>query len=319
MTTPLDELLTMRDWLRYAVSRFSAAGLSYGHGTSTPLDEAAFLILSALHLPIDSLDPWLEARLTRGERETVLELIERRIATRKPASYLVSAAYIRGYRFYVDERVIVPRSFIGELVCDIVDDTNPESLPGLHAADVSRVLDLCTGSGCLAVLSAIAFPYANVDAVDISAGALAVAARNVADYGLSDRVTLLQSDLFGKLAGKRYDLIISNPPYVTSEAVAAFPPEYAAEPKIAHHGGDDGLDLVRRILDAAPAHLTEDGMLVVEIGMGRELLQAAYPDLPFVWLDTAESSGEVFQLAAADFQARDKGKPSAGTGKRRKS
>ena len=215
--------------------------------------------------------------------------------------------------------MIVPRSFIGELVCDIVDDTNPESLPGLHAADVSRVLDLCTGSGCLAVLSAIAFPYANVDAVDISAGALAVAARNVADYGLSDRVTLLQSDLFGKLAGKRYDLIISNPPYVTSEAVAAFPPEYAAEPKIAHHGGDDGLDLVRRILDAAPAHLTEDGMLVVEIGMGRELLQAAYPDLPFVWLDTAESSGEVFQLAAADFQARDKGKPSAGTGKRRKS
>lgn len=310
MTSPIDDLITVRDWLRFGVSRFTQAGLSYGHGTSSALDESAFLILSALDLPIDALEPWLDARLTKSERETLASLLEKRIVTRKPAAYLVNTAYIRGYRFHVDERVIVPRSFIAELMCNALDGSASAFLSGLDVENVNRVLDLCTGSGCLAILAAMMFEGARVDAVDISAGALEVAARNVSAYGMGDAIALLQSDLFDKLAGRRYDVIISNPPYVTSEAVAAFPPEYAAEPRIAHLGGDDGLDLVRRIIQAAPDHLTEDGVLVVEVGLGRELIEAEYPDLPFLWLDTEESSGEVFQLAAADFKAR--GKPASG-------
>lgn len=296
-TTDIEDLATLRDWLRYATSRFAEAGLAFGHGTETPLDEAAFLILSALHLPIDQLEPWLEARLTRNERRTVAGLIEVRITTRKPAAYLVNAAWIKGHRFYVDERVIVPRSYIGELLDD-----------GLSAvvADpdgVERVLDLCTGSSCLAILAALAFPNATVDAVDISADALEVAKRNVSDYGLEDRVTLYQSDLFAALGTKTYDLIISNPPYVTAAAVSSFPPEYKAEPQLAHFGGDDGMDLVRRILADAAVHLNPEGMCVVEIGMGRETLETEYPDVPFLWLDTEQSEGEVFALPADALRA----------------
>ncbi len=292
MPRPEDELLTLRDWLRYAVSRFSAAGLSYGHGTDTALDEAAFLILSALSLPIDQLDPWLEARLTSGERARLAALIEQRVTTRKPAPYLVNQAWIRGRPFYVDERVIVPRSYIGELLDDglsaVVAD--PEA--------VTSVLDLCTGSGCLAILAALAFPNATVDAVDVSSEALEVAARNVADYGLEDRLTLHRSDLFSALGGRTYDLVLSNPPYVTAEAVAAFPPEYRAEPELAHLGGADGLDIVRRILKAAADHLNPDGILVVEVGRARAALETEYPSLPFLWLDTEQSEGELFALPA---------------------
>lgn len=306
MPLPTDELLTLRDWLRYAVSRFNAAGLVYGHGTSTALDEAAFLILSALHLPIDALDPWLEARLTAAERKTVFEVIQARITTRKPAPYLVHAAFIRGHKFYVDERVIVPRSFIGEMLAELMEPEAELPSLSLDPDGVSRVLDLCTGSGCLAILAALAYPHATVDAADISKDALAVAQRNVADYGLEDRVRLLQSDLFSTLKGERYDLIISNPPYVTRASVDAFPPEYRAEPELAHLGGDDGLDLVRTILAGAADHLTLDGVLIVEIGQGRELLEAEYPQLPFTWLDTAESSGEVFQIEAAELSGKRK-------------
>jgi ribosomal protein L3 glutamine methyltransferase len=288
----LDDLVTLRDWLRYAVSRFTEADLSYGHGTDTPLDEAAFLILSALSLPIDQLEPWMEARLTRAERGKLASLIEQRIATRKPAPYLVNRAWIRGRPFYVDERVIVPRSYIGELLdgdlSAVVAD--PET--------VASVLDLCTGSGCLAILAALAFPNAAVDGADISKDALEVAARNVADYGLEDRVTLHRSDLFGGLAGRTYDLIISNPPYVTADAVAAFPPEYRAEPELAHLGGADGLDIVRRILRESRKFLKPDGFLVVEVGMTREILETEYPALPFLWLDTEQSEGELFALPA---------------------
>lgn len=288
----LNDLVTIRDWLRYATSRFSEEGLVFGHGTATPVDEAAFLILSALHLPIDQLEPWLEARLTRDERVHLAGLVEMRIETRKPAPYLVNAAWIKGHKFYVDERVIVPRSYIGELLED-----------GLSAAvaepeAVERVLDLCTGSGCLAILAALAFPNADVEAVDISAAALEVAARNVADYGLQDRVTLRKSDLFSELGSSKYDLIISNPPYVTSAAVAAFPPEYKAEPELAHLGGADGMDLVRRILSGAAVHLNTEGVLVVEVGMARDTLETEYPDLPFLWLDTEQSEGELFALPA---------------------
>jgi ribosomal protein L3 glutamine methyltransferase len=295
--TRLADLETVRDWLRYGVSRFRAAGLVFGHGTSTALDEAAFLILSALDLPVDQLDPWLDCRLTRTERTRIAALFDARITTRKPAPYLVNRAYIRGYSFYCDERVIVPRSYIGELLdgelASVVPD--PDS--------ITSVLDLCTGSGCLAILAALTYPNAIVDAVDLSPDALAVAARNVADYGLEGRITLQQSDLFSALGSRRYDLILSNPPYVSAEAIREFPPEYRAEPVLAHAGGEDGLDLVRRILAAAPQHLERDGVLVVEVGTGIDILEDEYPHLPFLWLETEDSSGEVFALTAAELNA----------------
>ena len=291
-------LVTLRDWLRYAVSRFNAAGLAYGHGTADAVDEAAFLILETLHLPVDQFEPWLDARLTIPERQALAEIIEARITTRKPASYLTKSAYIRGHRFYVDERVIVPRSYIGELLDGGLDDIVSE--PGA----VSRILDLCTGGGSLAILAALAFPQAHVDAVDISADALEVAARNVAGYGLGDRVTLHRSDLFASLEGRTYHLILSNPPYVTDAAVRLFPPEFKAEPVLAHAGGGDGLDLVRRILSQAGRHLTASGQLVVEIGQARAVLEAERPDLPFLWLDTEASDGEVFALSASALTAR---------------
>ncbi len=293
----LADLVSVRDWLRYGVSRFRGAGLVFGHGTSTALDEAAFLILSALDLPIDELEPWLDCRLTAEERARIAGLMDARVLTRKPAPYLVNRAYIRGRDFYVDERVIVPRSYIGELL----DGELATVVPDPDA--VTSVLDLCTGSGCLAILAALTYPNAIVDAVDLSADALAVAERNVADYGLQDRVTVQQSDLFSALGSRKYDLIISNPPYVAAEAVAAFPPEYQAEPVIAHAGGHDGLDLVRRILTEATRHLERDGVLVVEVGTGLDILEEEFPQLPFLWLETEDSSGEVFALTASELQA----------------
>lgn len=295
----LDDLVTVRDWLRYAVSHFNASGLVYGHGAATALDEAAYLILHTLHLPVDQLDPWLDARLLAPERDAVREIIETRVSTRKPAPYLTHEAWIGKYSFYVDERVIVPRSYIGELLCRQMEAAGGEWLLGLDPGPVTAVLDLCTGSGCLAILAAMALPEATVDASDISGDALAVADRNVADYGLEQRILLAESDLFAAHRGKVYDLILANPPYVDAEAVAAFPPEYAAEPSLAHAGGDDGLDLVRRILAEAGDHLSPTGTLVVEVGRGRALLEEQFPDLPFVWLDTAGSEGEVLALGAA--------------------
>lgn len=289
---------TPRDWLRYAIGRFRAAGLTFGHGATTALDEAAYLILEGLKLPIDALDPFLDAKLLRSERERLGALIEARVTTRKPAAYLLHRAYIQGVPFYVDERVIVPRSFIGELLMTAFAEEN--ALTGNPEA-VSRALDLCTGGGSLAVLAARVFPNARIDAVDLSADALGVARRNVEEHGLADRVTLIEGDLFEPLNGERYDLILANPPYVDAAAVEAFPPEYAAEPRMAHAGGPDGLDVVRRILKGAPDHLTPDGKLVCEIGRGRELLLRDFPNLPFTWLDTEESTGEVFLLRACDF------------------
>lgn len=290
-----DDLLTVRDWLRYAVTAMTRAHLVFGHGTSTAIDEAAFLILSTLDLPIDDINPWLDCRLLKDERRAIGSILSKRIATRKPAAYLTNRAYIQGRRFYIDERVIVPRSFIGELLCE---EGFASIVPDRFA--VRRVLDLCTGSGCLAILAAEAFPNADIHASDISADALAVARRNIDDYGLNARIQTFHADLFDGLPGEGYDLILSNPPYVAGAEVAAFPPEYQAEPQLAHLGGADGLDLVRRILEATPEHLTETGNLVVEIGTGQELLEAARPDLPFLWLDTETSQGEVFTLTASD-------------------
>jgi ribosomal protein L3 glutamine methyltransferase len=297
-----DDLLTVRDFLRYAVSRFQAADLVYGHGTTTALDEAAFLILEALGLPIDDINPWLEARLAAAERRRLLELIEARAATRKPAAYLLNRAYIQGVPFYVDERAIVPRSYIGELLAD--DRLGPDGLGLLPAADsVSTALDLCTGSGCLSILAALAFPKAKIVAADVSPDALAVARRNRSEHGLEDRIEILQGDLFGPVRGRRFDLILANPPYVGAEAMAALPPEYRAEPRLGLAGGADGLDVVRRILAAAPEHLNAGGGLLCEIGTGRDILEAEHPNSPFFWLDTEHSEGEVFWLAANDFSS----------------
>ncbi len=294
----LDLFATPRDWLRYAISRFREAKLVFGHGATTALDEAAYLILESLHLPIDALDPFLDAKLTLSERRRLDELIDARVATRKPAAYLLNRAYIQGVPFYVDERVIVPRSFIGELLMTTLSEG--DALLG-DPEEVLHVLDLCTGGGSLALLAARVFPHAAIDAVDLSADALAVARRNVEEHGLADRVRLFEGDLFEPLGGGRYEVILTNPPYVDAEAVAAFPPEYAAEPRMAHAGGEDGLDLVRRILVEAPRRLTAGGALVCEIGRGRDIVVRDYPDLPFIWLDTEESAGEVFLLRAADF------------------
>lgn len=294
------ELRTLLDFLRYAVSRFAEARLVFAHGTTDPVAEAAFLVSETLHLHPDQFEQFAHARVTAAEGRRILDLIERRISTRKPAAYLVNKVWMRGLPFYVDERTIVPRSFIGELLdSHFGDGEDAASLIG-DPSEVQSVLDLCTGSGCLAILAARHFPHAMVDAVDISRDALAVAARNVADHGLNDRVTLHRGDLFAPLGQKRYDLIISNPPYVDAEGMADLPAECRAEPALAFDGGIDGLDIVRRILGRAKTHLAPQGGLLCEIGRGRDNLEAAFPQLPLLWLDTEDSEGEVFWIAASD-------------------
>lgn len=286
-------LVTLGDFFRFAVRRFRAARLAYGHGTTNAVDEAAFLVLEALRLPVHTLDPWLDLKPTATERARLLTLIEARVALRLPAPYLVGAAYMHGVRFRADKRALIPRSFIGDLLIG-------GALPIGDPSRVHRVLDLCTGSGCLAILAALVFPRARIDAVDLSAGALALARRNIADHRLDDRITIHRGDLFAPLGNGRYDLIISNPPYVDGRGMAKLPPEYRHEPRMALAAGDDGLDLVRRILAEAPRHLTKNGNLLCEIGRGRRPLETAYPRLPFLWLDTEQSEGEVFWIARKD-------------------
>jgi ribosomal protein L3 glutamine methyltransferase len=290
------ELLTLRDCLRFAVSRFTEANLHFGHGSDNAWDEAVYLSLATLRLPLDRLEPFLDARLLSAERAELLNIYRRRIEERLPAAYLTHEAWLRGHRFYIDERVIVPRSFLAELIAEQFSPwlTDPDA--------VSHVLDLCTGSGCLAILAALYFPNARVDAVDISPDALAVARRNVADYNLETRVHLTESDAFAALDNRRYDLILSNPPYVDAQSVAALPPEYQKEPALALGSGADGLDFTRRLLADARARLNPDGILVVEIGHNRAALEAAYPQLPFVWLDTEAGGDYVFLLRREDLQ-----------------
>ncbi|MGC1819152.1 MAG: 50S ribosomal protein L3 N(5)-glutamine methyltransferase [Casimicrobiaceae bacterium] len=288
------ELETLRDWLRFAVSRFTQSRLAFGHGFANAWDEAAYLLLHALHLPLDMLDPFLDARLTATERADLATLMTRRIDERVPAAYLTHEAWLGEFRFYVDERVIIPRSFIAELL--------PDGLaPYIQAQQaIDSVLDLCTGSGCLAVLLAHAFSSAEIDAADISSDALAVAQRNVSEYGLADRINLIRSDLFNNLPAKSYDLIVSNPPYVTAVAMEALPREYRHEPELALAGGDDGLDAVRTILATAPRFLNPGGLLVVELGHNRSAAEASFPRMPFVWLETASSTDCVFLLTRED-------------------
>jgi len=292
MPTHPQEFTTIRDLLRYAVTRFNTAQLFFGHGSSDALDEAAYLILHTLKLPLDKLEPFFDARLLQEEVDAVLRVINQRADERLPAAYITNEAWLGGYRFYVDQRVIVPRSFIAELI--------PEQFsPWVNNPDkVENILELCTGSACLPILLADAFPNAQIDAVDISADALAVAERNVATYELQDRITLIESDLYTHVPDRKYDLIVTNPPYVNSASMNRLPAEYLAEPQIALAGGDDGMDLVRTIVEGARKRLSPHGLLVVEIGNERAYAEAAFAELDLTWVTTSAGDDMVFLITA---------------------
>ena len=281
---------TVRDLLRFAVSRFNEAKLTFGHGSLNAYDEAAYLILHTLHLPLDTLEPFLDAKLTSQELGHVVAILEQRVIERIPAAYLTHEAWLGDFNFYIDERVLVPRSFIAELL-------RTRLSPWVVDADsIGNALDLCTGSGCLAILMAHTFPNAAIDASDISPDALQVARRNVTDYELDHQITLVESDLFTELSGRRYDLIVSNPPYVNADSMQRLPEEYLHEPQLALASGQDGLDAVRRIIELAPQYLTPSGLLIVEIGHNRDVLERAYPNVNFTWLETSAGDEFVFSL-----------------------
>lgn len=286
---------TLGDWLRYAERRFRRARLAFGHGTGNAYDEAAWLLLHVAKHPYDDLAGALPLALTAPQRRRALTLIEKRTSTRKPLAHLLREAWLGEHRFYVDERVIVPRSHIAELLRD--------GLAPWVRSPVRRALDMCTGSGCLAILLALAYPRARVDAVDVSAPALAVARRNVEQYRLRSRVRLVRSDLFAGLANVRYDVIVANPPYVDARAMGRLPLEYRREPHLALAGGRDGLEFVRWILADARRHLSPRGVLVVEIGNNRKALERAYPTLPFTWLETSAGGDHVFLITRTQLPA----------------
>jgi ribosomal protein L3 glutamine methyltransferase len=284
------QLHTIRDWLRYAVSRFEEGSVFFGHGTQNSYDEAVWLVMAALHLPHDTLENFLDAVITEPERLKLAQLIERRVTERIPTAYLVREAWLGDFKFYVDERVIVPRSFIAELLRDQLAPwiENPE--------EVTAVADICTGSGCLAILAAHAFPNAEVDAVDLSDSALAVARRNVDDYGLANQVSLVKSDMLAALEGRKYDILLSNPPYVDAPSMDTLPQEYRREPGMALASGEDGLEHTHTLIEHAAQHLHPGGLLVVEIGHNRDMLEAAYPHLAFTWLEVSGGDEYVFLL-----------------------
>jgi ribosomal protein L3 glutamine methyltransferase len=292
-----DALVTVADHVHHTAASLVAAGVIVAHGTTDPLAEAAFLVGAALDLAPDRIESMAGARVAPPAQGRIFELVDARIRTRKPAAYLVGKAYMRGLAFFIDERAIVPRSYLGE----ILEDELLVGAGGTLIADpnlVARVLDLGTGSGCLAILAARRFPAAKIDAVDVSSDALALAAKNVVAYGLGDRIALRQGDLFVPVAGERYDLILANPPYVDAPGMAALPPECRHEPALALDGGGDGIAVVARIIDNAPHFMARDAGLLCEVGRTRPVLEARYPDIGFFWLDTEESSGEVFWLNA---------------------
>lgn len=289
-TQILNELSSIRDWLRYAVSRFEDSDVFFGHGTSNAYDEAVWLIFGFLHLPHDTIENFLDAHLTSKEKKDLSFLIEKRINDKIPTAYLLNEAWLRDYKFYVDERVIVPRSLIAESLSENlypwIDD--PEK--------IYSALDLCTGSGCLGIMMAHSFQNAIIDLVDISEKALQVAEINVNHYGLHDRIELIQSDLFDRLKGKKYDLIISNPPYVNQTSVDSFPMEFLKEPSMALGSGEDGLDHTIKIIHEAKHYLNDDGILIVEIGHNKEILLKKFPKLQFQWLDVSLGNDFVFML-----------------------
>jgi ribosomal protein L3 glutamine methyltransferase len=289
-TRAVTELFTLRDWLRFTVSCFEDSDIFFGHGTDNAYDEAAWLILAALHLPQDTLNNFLDAKLMESERKHLAHLIERRVTEHIPTAYLVHEAWLKGFKFYVDERVIVPRSFIAELL-------EEQLAPWIEYPEmIESAADICTGSGCLGILLANAFPNAMIDVVDISPDAIEVANININNYGLQGQITAIQSDMFSALKGKTYDLIISNPPYVDASSMAALPQEYRNEPQLALGSGLAGLDHTHTLLREAPKHLNEGGLLVVEIGHNRDALLEAYPDLPFIWLEVEAGNEFVFLI-----------------------
>jgi len=289
MAAPPEGLLTIQDFVRWGASRFNAEGLFFGHGTDNALDEAAQLVLYALHLPPELPATYRDCRLTNSERAEVANLFERRVNERKPAAYLTNRAWFAGLEFYVNEDVLVPRSPLAELVEASFD-------PWIEPEGVGRVLDLCTGSGCIGIACAVYLPEAEVDLVDVSPKALDVASRNLARHGLGDRVRVLESDLFAALGESRYDVIVSNPPYISAADLAALPEEFRREPQLGLAGGESGLDLVLRILCEAPEHLNDGGVLVVEVGNSAAELERRFPDLPFLWLEFEHGGEGVFLM-----------------------
>jgi ribosomal protein L3 glutamine methyltransferase len=287
----IQTLVTVRDYIRWAASRFSEAKLFHGHGTATPLDDAAALVLHALHLPYNLSESYFSARLTEDERHKLVDLINRRINTRIPSAYLMHEAVFAGLDFYVDERVLVPRSPIAELIRE-------QFSPWVDADQVLQILDLCTGSGCIAIACAYAFPDAHVDAVDLSEDALEVAKINVAKHEVEEQLTLYHSDLFKALPAKKYDLIVSNPPYVAIAEWEQLPDEFHAEPEMGFTGGESGLDLVIKILVDAADHINDQGVLIIEVGSSAQTLQTQFPDAPFYWLDFEHGGDGVFLLTA---------------------
>lgn len=291
----VDELITIGDYLRWGVSRFIEANLSYGHGTDNAWDEAVAIILHALHLPHDINPQIFTARLTRSEKEQVIALLQKRIEQRIPAAYLTNEAWFSGLKLYVDERVIIPRSPMAELI-------ENGFMPWANNLEINNILDLCTGSGCIAIACAQAFPDAEIDAVDISDEALEVARINVARYHLQNQVNLIQSDLFASLPAKKYDIIISNPPYVDKQDMQALPQEYSYEPALALAAGEDGLTIVKRILSQADRFLSPQGLLFVEVGNSEAALIEQFPEIPFTWLEIERGDDGVFFIAARDLK-----------------
>lgn len=289
------ELLTIRDLIRWGASQFNAVGLYYGHGTDNALDEAWVLVCHALHVTLHLPESYLDARVTADERKQAVKLLRARVSTRKPAAYLTHQAWFAGTSFYVDERVLVPRSPLAEPIEQRFD-------AWLQADRVSRVLDLCTGSGCIAIACAQAFPDAQVDAVDISEDALQVARKNISDYQLQDRVRATHSDLFTALEGRRYQLIISNPPYVSAAEMSRLPEEYKHEPALGLAAGEEGIDIAVQIINTAAGFLEPGGILVMEVGNSAEALQQHFPSLPFIWLELERGGHGVLLIEAGQLQ-----------------
>lgn len=286
---------TVADFIGWTEQRFTEAGLHFGHGTDNALDEAAWLVGSALKIAPHELDDRLEDVPTPAQQDAIRSLVDQRCATRKPLAYLLREAWFAGLKFYVDERVIVPRSLTGEFITE-------QFQPWINPEHIRRILDLCTGSGCMAIACAYAFPNARVEAADISGDALAVARINVENHGLDKRVRLIRSDLFNGLAGERYDLIVTNPPYVARDEMETLPPEYRHEPALALVSGEQGLDAVTRILFGAPPHLNPGGILVAEVGNSAVALQEKFPSVPFTWLTTSSGDECVLLLTLEQLQ-----------------
>jgi ribosomal protein L3 glutamine methyltransferase len=286
-------LKTIRDFIRFAVTTFEGSAAAYGQGTQSAFDEACFLVLRALSLPLNSLDFFADASVSQGEREKITHYIDRRAKQHIPASYLLNEAWLRDYKFFVNESVLIPRSHISDIIFDQIDAWLPLQ------NNINQVLDLCTGSGCLAILAAERFPEAAVTCSDLSAEALEVAQKNINDYELNTQISAVQSDLFENIEGK-FDLIISNPPYVDQKSMQQLPPEFKHEPHIALHGGDDGTDLACKIIQSAPAYLNKEGILIMEVGRDREALERRFPELAFTWIETQSGRDFVFLLTRAD-------------------